>query len=474
MPKAGREKVRHPITRVFIANRGEIAVRIVETCRKLGIETVVGVSDADRQTLAAKMADRAICVGPALAAESYLRMGAIVTAAQGTGCQAIHPGYGFLAENAKFQSLCEEQGLIFVGPSASAISAMGDKLTARQTAKMLKIPVIPGTGHVDTSAKALRLGREIGYPFLLKASAGGGGRGMRVVRSPDEVEGAFAGASAEARAAFSDSTLYIERYIERARHVEFQVLGDAYGKIIHLGERDCSIQRRHQKLIEESPSPVVDSSLRARMAGAALRLATHVNYVNAGTVEFVLDLDSMEFYFLEMNTRIQVEHPVTEMITGVDLVAEQIRIASGEPLSISQDEVQLDGHAIECRINAEIPEQDFAPSPGRIAEWEPPSGTGIRVDTHCYPGYLVPPFYDSMLAKVIVHGKNRDLAISRMSSALGSFRAIGVHSTLPFHRAVISHPDFRNSRVTTQWVERKFCPEVYRVDPTLLEKTRAI
>lgn len=474
MPGAARERTKHPITRLFVANRGEIAVRIVEACRKLGIETVVGVSDADRQTLAAKRADRAICIGPALATESYLRMEAIVTAAQGTGCEAIHPGYGFLAENAKFQSLCEEQGLIFVGPPASAMSAMGDKLTARQTAIKLKVPVIPGTRHVDTPAKALGFGREIGYPFLLKASAGGGGRGMRVVRSPDEVAGAFAGASAEARAAFSDSTLYIERYIERARHVEVQILGDAYGKIIHLGERDCSTQRRHQKLIEESPSPVVGSSLRARMADAALRLASHVNYVNAGTVEFVLDLDTMEFYFLEMNTRIQVEHPVTEMITGVDLVAEQIRIASDEPLSISQDDVQWDGHAIECRINAEIPERDFMPSPGKITEWEPPTGTGIRVDTHCYPGYLVPPFYDSMLAKVIVHGKDRDVAISRMSSALGSFRATGVHSTLPFHHAVIAHPDFRNNRVTTQWVEQKFCPEFYPADPATLEKTRAI
>jgi acetyl-CoA carboxylase biotin carboxylase subunit len=459
--------VKRPITRLFIANRGEIAVRIVEACRKLGIETVAAISDADRQTLAARMADRAICIGPAPAAESYLKMEAIVTAAEGTGCQAIHPGYGFLAENAKFQSLCEEHGLIFVGPPASAISAMGDKLTARQTAKKLKLPVVPGTGRVDTSAKVLRFGREIGYPFLLKASAGGGGRGMRVVRSPDEADGAFAGASAEARAAFNDPTLYIERYIERARHVEVQVLGDACGKIIHLGERDCSIQRRHQKLTEESPSPVVDASLRARMTDAALRLATHVNYVNAGTVEFVLDLDSMEFYFLEMNTRIQVEHPVTEMITGVDLVAEQIRIAAGEPLSISQDEVQSGGHAIECRINAEIPEQDFAPSPGRIAEWEPPAGPGIRVDTHCYPGYVVPPFYDSLLAKVIVHGQDRDAAISRMACALDSFNVKGVHTTLPFHRAVLAHPDFKQGRVTTQWVEHKFRQDVYRAGQAL-------
>lgn len=420
------------------------------------------------------MADRAICIGPALAAESYLNMEAIVTAATGTGCQAVHPGYGFLAENARFQRLCAKQGLVFVGPPASAISAMGDKLTARRTAGKLNVPVVPGTAHVDTSDEVRRLEGRIGYPFLLKASAGGGGRGMRIVRSPDEIDAAFTGARAEARAAFDDPTLYMERYIERARHVEVQVLADAHGKIIHLGERDCSIQRRHQKLIEESPSPVVDPSLRARMADAALRLARHVNYVNAGTVEFVLDLDSMAFYFLEMNTRIQVEHPVTEMVTGIDLVAEQIRIAGGAPLSISQDEVKAEGHAIECRVNAEIPEQDFMPSPGRITEWDPPSGTGIRVDTHCYPGYVVPPFYDSMLAKVIAHGPDRGMAISRMAEALGTFKVAGVRSTLTFHRAVLAHPDFRNSRVTTQWVEKEFRREVGRADQTIVEEQRAI
>lgn len=462
------------IKRLFIANRGEIAVRIVAACRRLGIETVVAVSDADRHTLAAQMADRTICIGPAPAAASYLNMEAIVTAATGTGCQAVHPGYGFLAENAKFQSLCAKQGLVFVGPPASAISAMGDKLTARRTAGKLNVPVVPGTAHVDTPDDIRRLEGRIGYPFLLKASAGGGGRGMRIVRSPDEIDAAFTGASAEARAAFDDATLYMERYVERARHVEVQVLADAHGKIIHLGERDCSVQRRHQKLIEESPSPVVGPSLRAQMTDAALRLARHVNYVNAGTVEFLLDLDSMEFYFLEMNTRIQVEHPVTEMVTGIDLVAQQIRIAGGAPLSISQDEVKSDGHAIECRINAEIPEQDFMPSPGRITEWEPPSGPGIRVDTHCYPGYVVPPFYDSMLAKVIAHGADRGVAISRMADALGSFKAAGVRSTLPFQRAVLAHPEFRNSRVTTQWVENEFRREADRADQTTAEEQRAI
>ena len=453
--------MKRPITRLFIANRGEIAVRIVAACRKLGIEAVVGVSEADRHTLAAQLADRAICIGPAPAAKSYLKLEAIVTPAKGTGCQAVHPGYGFLAENATFEALCVEHGLIFVGPPASAMSAMGDKLRARQTAKTLKVPVVPGTDHVDSPDAVRRFAGEIRYPFLLKASAGGGGRGMRIVRSPDEIDSAFTSASAEARAAFHDPTLYMERYIERARHVEVQVLGDEYGSIVHLGERDCSVQRRHQKLIEESPSPVVDPVLRARMADAALRLARHVRYVNAGTVEFILDLDSMAFYFLEMNTRIQVEHPVTEMVTGIDLVAEQIRIASGAALPVSQDEVRFDGHAIECRINAEIPERDFMPSPGRITEWKPPSEAGMRVDTHCYRGYVVPPFYDSMLAKVIVHGRDRSAAISRMAKALDSFKAEGVQSTLPFHRAVLAHPDFGDSRITTQWIEQDFCREVY-------------
>jgi len=442
--------------RLFIANRGEIAVRIVAACRKLGIETVVAISDADRHTRAAQIADRAVCIGPAPAAESYLKMEAIVSAAKGTGCDAVHPGYGFLAENAKFQRLCIENGLIFVGPSASAMSAMGDKLAARRIAGEIKLPVVPGSGQVDHPDKVRALGRQIGYPFLLKATAGGGGRGMRIVRSPDEIAGSFASARAEAQAAFDEPTLYVERYIERARHVEIQVVGDAYGKIVHFGERDCSIQRRHQKLIEESPSPAVDSDLRARMADAALRLAGHVGYVNAGTVEFMLDLDSMEFYFLEMNTRIQVEHPVTEMVTGIDLVAEQIRIARGEALSVSQDDVKLNGHAIECRINAEVPELDFMPSPGKIVTWAPPSGSGIRVDTHCYPGYIVPPFYDSLLAKVIVHGPDRDSAITRMVHALDTFKASGVGSTVRFNRAVVAHPDFREGRVTTRWVEESF------------------
>ncbi|MBI4191030.1 MAG: acetyl-CoA carboxylase biotin carboxylase subunit [Betaproteobacteria bacterium] len=442
--------------RLFVANRGEIAVRIIQACRKLGVEAVVGVSAADRQSLAATIADRAVCIGPAPATESYLKMGAVVTAAKGTGCDAVHPGYGFLAERAGFQRLCVEHGLKFVGPSAAAIEAMGDKLQARRIAAELGVPIVPGTDHVRAAQDALAFGREAGFPFLLKASAGGGGRGMRVVRSPEEVATAFDSASAEARAAFGNPALYIERYVEHARHVEIQVIADSHGNIVHLGERDCSTQRRHQKLIEEAPSPVIDQDLRARMAQAAVRLAGHVGYTNAGTVEFILDLDSDAFYFLEMNTRIQVEHPVTEMITGIDLVAEQIRVAGGAPLSIAQDAVRFNGHAIECRINAERAERDFMPSPGLVTEWQPPAGPEIRVDTHCYPGYFIPPFYDSMIAKLIVHGKDRAAALSRMSRALGSFKVAGVHTTIPFHQAVLAHPDFRRGRGTTRWVEEKF------------------
>ncbi|MPZ46317.1 MAG: acetyl-CoA carboxylase biotin carboxylase subunit [Betaproteobacteria bacterium] len=445
-----------PIRRVFVANRGEIAVRVIRACRTLGIETVIGVSEADRDTLGARLADRAVCIGPAPAAQSYLRMDTAVTAAKGTGCQALHPGYGFLAERAAFPRLCAEHGLVFVGPSADAIEAMGDKLRARKIAESLGIPTVPGTDCVASADDLVQFGRRAGYPFLVKASAGGGGRGMRVVRTAEEAPSAFESASAEARAAFGDSTLYIERYVERARHIEIQVIADAHGNVVHLGERDCSTQRRHQKLIEEAPSPVIDEAMRSSMAQAAVRLVRHVSYTNAGTIEFIFDLDTRAFYFLEMNTRIQVEHPVTESITGVDLVAEQIRVAGGAPLSLAQQDVRFDGHAIECRINAEMPERDFQPSPGRIGTWQAPAGAGIRVDTHCYPGYFVPPFYDSMIGKLIVHGRDREDAVSRMSSALAAFKVDGVPTTIPFHQAVLAHPDFAQGRVTTRWVEDKF------------------
>jgi len=444
------------IRRLFVANRGEIAVRIIQACRKLGVEAVVGVSEADRESLAAKIADRAVCIGPAPAALSYLKMDAIVTAAKGTGCDAVHPGYGFLSERAAFQRLCSEHHLKFVGPSAAAIEAMGDKLQARRMAAELDIPTVPGTDHVKSAQQALDFGRQAGYPFLLKASAGGGGRGMRVVRAAGEVNRAFDSAGAEARAAFGDPTLYIEHYIERARHIEIQVMADVHGNVVHLGERDCSTQRRHQKLIEEAPSSVLDEAIRASMAQAAVGLARHVGYSNAGTVEFILDLDTRRYYFLEVNTRIQVEHPVTEMITGVDLVAEQIRVAGGAALSIAQGDIAFNGHAIECRINAEMAERDFMPSPGRLTDWQAPAGPGVRVDTHCYSGYFIPPFYDSMIAKLIVHGRDRTAAISNMSRALAGFTVSGVHTTIPFHQAVLAHPDFAQGRVTTRWVEEVF------------------
>ena len=448
-----------PIRRLFVANRGEIAVRIINAARKLGVETVVGVSEADRDSLAARIADAVVCIGPAPASRSYLDMAAVVAAAKSSSCDAIHPGYGFLAERADFQRMCTGEGLLFVGPSADAIEAVGDKLRARRIAAALGVPTVPGTDKVASAGDALSFGAEAGFPFLFKASAGGGGRGMRVVRSSAEVAAAFDSASAEAGAAFGDPTLFIERFIERARHVEVQVIADRHGNTIHLGERDCSTQRRHQKLIEEAPSPVLDPELRARMTEAAVRLVSHVGYENAGTVEFIVDMDSGLFYFLEVNTRIQVEHPVTEEVTGVDLVAEQIRVAGGAPLSVRQQAVRWHGHAIECRINAEDSDRDFMPSPGRITVWEPPSGPGIRLDTHCHAGYVIPPFYDSMIAKLIVHAEDRPAAIARMVQALEAFRIEGVKTTIPFHLAVLAHPDFGRSVVSTRWVEERFAVE---------------
>jgi acetyl-CoA carboxylase biotin carboxylase subunit len=452
------------IARVFVANRGEIAVRVINACRKLGIESIIGVSEADRDSLGAKLADRAVCIGPPPAAQSYLRMETVVTAAKGTGCQALHPGYGFLAERAGLSRACAEHGVIFVGPSAEAIDAVGDKLRARRTAEALGIPTVPGTDRAVSVDDLVQFGARAGYPFLVKASAGGGGRGMRVVRAPAEAAAAFDSASAEARAAFGDPTLYIERFVERARHIEIQVIADTHGNVVHLGERDCSTQRRHQKLIEEAPSPVIDETVRGRMSQAAVALARHVGYTNAGTVEFIFDLDSGAFYFLEMNTRIQVEHPVTEAVTGLDLVAEQIRVAGREPLSFSQRDVRSNGHAIECRINAEAPDRNFEPCPGRIDTWQPPAGDGIRVDSHCYPGYVVPPFYDSMIGKLIVHGRDRPHALARTLQALASFELGGVSTTIAFHRAVLAHPDFAQNRVTTRWVETRFLSECFPVE----------
>jgi acetyl-CoA carboxylase biotin carboxylase subunit len=448
-----------PFERVLVANRGEIAVRVVRACAKLGVEAVVAVSEADRDSLAARMAARAVCIGPARATDSYLRPELLVTAAKGTGCQAVHPGYGFLSERAAFSRMCAEAGLVFIGPGPDAIEAMGDKITAVRLAAQAGVPRVPGSDHLESPEQARAIARRIGYPVLLKATAGGGGRGMRVVRKEAELEIAMAAAAAEALAGFGDRTLYMEKYIERARHIEIQVLGDARGNVVHLGERECSTQRRHQKLIEESPSPVINGSLRAELGAAAVALAGRVRYQGAGTVEFVFDEDSGKYYFLEMNTRIQVEHPVTEMVTGRDLVAEQIRIAAGEPISFRQEDVRLRGHAIECRINAEDADHNFRPSPGRLSAWVAPEGEGVRVDTHCYRGYLVPPFYDSLLAKLIVHRADRAAAIELMGECLERFVVEGLHTTIPFHRRVLAHEDFRDGRVTTRWVEENFLAE---------------
>jgi acetyl-CoA carboxylase biotin carboxylase subunit len=445
-----------PFKRILVANRGEIAVRVIRACQELRIESVVAVSEADRDTLAARVATRSVCIGPAPARQSYLRPEVLVMAAKGTGCDAIHPGYGFLAERADFARLCEQEGVVFIGPSPEAIEAMGNKLAAVELAAAAGVARVPGSGSIRTFAEAQDFVRRHGLPAILKASAGGGGRGMRIVSSEGELARALTAAAAEAHAAFGDPTLYMERFIERARHVEVQLLGDRHGNVVQLGERDCSTQRRHQKLIEEAPSPAVGAGLRSRLADAAVQLARHVQYHGAGTVEFVLDDDTQRWFFLEMNTRIQVEHPVTEMIAGRDIVVEQIRIAAGEPLSFSQHEVRLEGHAIECRINAEDPARNFLPCPGVLAAWRPPQRAGARVDSHCYAGYAVPPFYDSLLAKVIVHAATRAGAIEAMCTALDDFVVDGVPTTIPFHRQVLRHEDFRAGRVTTRWVEETF------------------
>jgi acetyl-CoA carboxylase, biotin carboxylase subunit len=447
------------IERLLVANRGEIAVRVVRACERLGIEAVVAVSDADRNTLAARMAARAVCIGPASAGASYLRAETLVTAALGSGCQAVHPGYGFLSERPAFARMCEQAGLLFIGPRPQAIEAMGEKLAAVRIAERAGVPRVPGSDRIATIEEARHAAERIGFPLLIKANSGGGGRGMRLVHAARDLAGAIEAAASEARAAFGDPTLYMEKFISRAHHVEVQVLGDGEGNIVHLGERDCSTQRRYQKLIEEAPSPVIDNQVRRQMTEAAVRLAAQVAYRSAGTVEFVYDPESRNYYFLEMNTRIQVEHPVTEMVTGCDLVVEQIRIAAGEPISFAQEEIGLHGHAIECRINAEDPARNFMPCPGRIEAWNPPAaGDRVRIDTHCFPGYAVPPHYDSLLAKLIVHADDRSSAIRLMSEALAAFDISGVTTTIPFHRKVLAHEDFRSAAIHTRWVDQEFMP----------------
>ncbi len=447
------------IRRLFVANRGEIAVRVIRACRTLGIETVVGVSEADLDTLAARMADDVVVLGPPLAAESYLRADKIVEAALQNGCDAVHPGYGFLSERSSFVRACVDAGLVFVGPSAEAIDAMGDKITAVSLAEKAGVPRVPGSGALTDVAHARRVGATIGYPVLIKATAGGGGRGMRIVRDESELESLMSSAANEAQSAFGDATLYMEKFIEHARHIEIQVMADSHGNVVYLGERECSTQRRHQKLIEEAPSPVVDEAMRHAMGECAVSLTRNANYCGAGTIEFVVDQRDNRYFFLEMNTRIQVEHPVTEMVTGFDLVAEQIRVAAGLPMSFTQDDVKLEGHAIECRINAEDPERNFLPRPGLISHWEVPHGDGIRVDSHCYSGYTVPPYYDSLLGKLIVHAATRKQAIERMREALAGLRVEGPTTTALFHESVLAHEDFLNGNVTTRWVEETFLPQ---------------
>jgi acetyl-CoA carboxylase biotin carboxylase subunit len=441
------------IRRIFIANRGEIAVRIIRTCRELGLQTVLAVSAADRNSLAAHLADRSVCVGAARPTDSYLKVETIVHAALATGADAIHPGYGFLSERAPLARLCEEHGLIFIGPTPAQIEAVGDKLRARAEAQAADVPVVPGAS-VSSAAEALTVARDLGTPLLVKAVGGGGGRGMKRVDAMDDLVAAVDLASAEAGAAFGDARVYLERYVANGRHVELQVLGDGQGEVIHLGERDCSVQRRYQKLIEETPAVSLSAPLLEALRAAGVRFAKRLNYRGAGTVEFLVDVDRDCFYFLEMNSRIQVEHPVTEMVTGIDLIAEQIAIAAGEGLRIRQHEVRFAGHAIECRINAEDPARDFSPSPGVVHQAVWPAGAGIRVDTHIQDGSSVPPFYDSLLGKIISHGKDRAAALEVLARALGATRIEGVTTNLAFHGQALASEEFRRGGVDTGFVAR--------------------
>ncbi len=439
--------------KLLIANRGEIALRIVRACRELDIETVAVYSEADQEALHVRFADEAVCIGAARAAQSYLKVSRIIAAAEITGAEAVHPGYGFLAENSEFAEICRSSDLVFVGPTPDQIRAMGDKAVARETMRAAGVPVVPGSGGtVSDEAEAQRLAREIGYPIMIKATAGGGGKGMRIAGYEGSFLRHFTAARAEAEAAFGDGGVYLERCLERPRHIEFQVFGDTQGRLLHLGERDCSIQRRHQKLVEESPSPALTPELRARMGAAAVRAAEAIGYVGAGTVEFLLD-SSGEFHFIEMNTRIQVEHPVTEATTGLDLVKEQIRVAAGEPLSFPPGEQPHRGHAIEFRVNAEDPGRGFAPSPGLITTFHQPGGPGVRVDTHVYSGYRVPPFYDSLIAKLIVWGNTRREAVVRGREALESFVVEGISTTIDYLAGITRDDAFRTGDIDTGFVE---------------------
>jgi acetyl-CoA carboxylase biotin carboxylase subunit len=441
-------------SKILIANRGEIALRILRSCEELGIATVAVHSTADQNALHVQLADEAVCIGEAPSSKSYLNIPNIISAALTRNATAIHPGYGFLSENAKFAEICDDHQIYFIGPTPTAIRQMGDKSTAKATMQQANVPTVPGSdGLVTDESMAKAIADKIGFPLMIKATAGGGGRGMRLVRDPADLLKLFLAAQGEAEAAFGNPGVYMERFIEKPRHIEFQILADQYGNVVHLGERDCSIQRRHQKLLEEAPSPALSPELRQKMGEAAVRAAQSIGYVGVGTIEFLLD-GRGEFYFMEMNTRIQVEHPVTEMITGLDLISEQIRIAQGDRLTFSQKEVHLCGHAIECRINAEDPEQNFRPSPGRISAYLPPGGPGVRMDSHVYPDYEIPPYYDSLIGKLIVWGSDRKAAIARMKRALQECAITGVSTTIGFHQRILETPEFLAGDVYTNFVEQ--------------------
>jgi acetyl-CoA carboxylase biotin carboxylase subunit len=447
------------LKRVLIANRGEIAVRIVKACFDEGIESVLAVSAADRGSLGAQLADQVVVIGPAAAAESYLDVNRVVAAATTTGCDGLHPGYGFLSERPELSAECAEAGVTFIGPSAEAMRRSGDKATARALAKELDVPINEGSDVIETEAAARAIAGEIGYPVLLKASAGGGGRGMRMVESEDGMASAFAQAHGEAEAAFGDGRLFLERYVRAARHVEVQVLGDSQGNVVHLGTRDCTLQRRYQKLIEEAPALDLSDALRNEIQDAAVRLIGALDYTGAATCEFLVDPERGSAGFLEINARLQVEHPVSEIVTGVDVVREMLRIAGGEGLSVTQDEVEISGHAIEVRINAESPERDFAPTPGTLTQWAAPEGTDVRCDTACFPGWSVPPYYDSLLAKLIGSGVDRTAALARTRQALRHLRVEGVATTAGFALDLLDHPEVVAGNVHTRWVEETFLPE---------------
>lgn len=441
------------INKILVANRGEIAVRIIRACREMGIETVAVYSEADREALHTQLADEAICIGPAPSSESYLNMERIISATITSGADAIHPGFGFLSENAKFVKMCEQCKITFIGPGASVIEKMGNKSEARNTMVKAGVPVIPGSDAPVFDAKeGLLVAEKIGFPVIIKASLGGGGKGMRVAYKKEEFLKAFQTAQKETQMAFGDNSMYIERFVVNPKHIEFQILADSHGNVIHLGERDCSIQRNHQKMIEEAPCTKVSDELRQKMGDAAIKAAKAVNYVNAGTIEFLLEADE-SFYFMEMNTRIQVEHPITEWVTGIDLVKEQIRIAGGKTLGVTQSDIQITGHAIECRINAENPKKKFRPSPGKITEIYLPGGKGVRIDSAIYSGYTVPAFYDSMLAKIIVYAKNRKEAISKMQSALGEIIIEGIDTNVDYQYEIMNHPKYQSGDITIEFIQ---------------------